>query len=147
MVLSFVCFQYNVGLMPLLPAAQRLRLVSLALLASWSIHHQLSVTFPCSAPLPQTNKKRFIRATAARGGASFRSADAAQVCNNVGFSVFDGVFECSPAPAARQTVSERWREGGGLKHLSLAATSAFDSTKRRQTSRQPSRADQCSAVH
>ncbi len=51
----------------------------------------------------------FIWAAAERGGASFRSADAAQVCNNVGFVVEDdGVFECSEAKAARQIVSERW---------------------------------------
>ena len=47
------------------------------------------------------------------GGASFRSADAAQVCNNVGFVAVgfvkvDGAFECSVAIAARQIVSERW---------------------------------------
>ena len=45
---------------------------------------------------------------AALGGASFRSADAAQVYNNVGFLAVDGVFECSVATAARQIVSERW---------------------------------------
>ncbi len=39
---------------------------------------------------------------------SFRSADAAQVCNDVGFVDVDGVFECSVAKAARQIVSERW---------------------------------------
>ena len=37
-----------------------------------------------------------------------RRADAAQVCNNVGFVAVDGVFECSVATAARQIVSERW---------------------------------------
>jgi hypothetical protein len=42
------------------------------------------------------------------GGASFRSADAAQVCNNVGFVLNDGRCECSPTIAARQIVSERW---------------------------------------
>ncbi len=45
---------------------------------------------------------------AGRGGASFRRADAAQVCNNVGFVFLDGVFECSFATTARQIVSERW---------------------------------------
>ena len=50
----------------------------------------------------------FIAAAAARGGASFRRADAAQVCNHVVFSVLDGPFECSFAIAARQIVSERW---------------------------------------
>ena len=50
----------------------------------------------------------FIWAAAARGGASFRSADAAQVCSDVGFVVVDGESECSVAIAARQIVSERW---------------------------------------
>ena len=50
----------------------------------------------------------FIWAAAARGGASFRSADAAQVCSNDGFVLADGAFECSVAKAARQIVSERW---------------------------------------
>jgi hypothetical protein len=45
------------------------------------------------------------------GGASFRSANAAQVCNNVGLLVVDSDCECSFATAARQTVSERWRGG------------------------------------
>ncbi len=44
---------------------------------------------------------------AARGSASLRRADTAQVCNHVGFVRVDGKFECS-APAARQIVSERW---------------------------------------
>ncbi len=79
--------------------------------------------------------------------ASFRGADAAQVCSNVGIVAIDGVFECSCAMPARQIVSERWREGGGLKHMmSLAATSAFDSTKRRVTSRWPLMAELCSGV-
>ena len=43
-----------------------------------------------------------------RGSASLRRADAAQVCNDVGFVEVDGQCECSPAPAARQIVSERW---------------------------------------
>jgi len=43
-----------------------------------------------------------------RGGASLRRADAAQVCNHVGFAVVVGAFECSVAMAARQIVSERW---------------------------------------
>ncbi len=38
---------------------------------------------------------------AARGSASFRRADAAQVGNNIGFVVVDGAFECSVAIAAR----------------------------------------------
>ncbi len=44
----------------------------------------------------------------AGGGASLRRADAAQVCNNVGFGADDGKFECSFAIAAREIVSERW---------------------------------------
>ena len=56
-----------------------------------------------------TNKKTvFIWAAAARGGASFRSADAAQVCNDAGFVAVDGAFERSFAKSARQIVSERW---------------------------------------
>ncbi len=43
-----------------------------------------------------------------RGGASFRRADTAQVCSNVGFVEVDGPCECSAATAARQIVSERW---------------------------------------
>ena len=50
----------------------------------------------------------FIWAAAARGSASFRSADAAQVCSNVGLLAVDGAFECSFTTAARQIVSERW---------------------------------------
>ncbi len=46
--------------------------------------------------------------------------------------------------------SSKWVEHGkrrrGLKHLSLAATSAFDSTKRRVTSRWPPLAEECSGV-
>ncbi len=77
----------------------------------------------------------------------FRRADAAQVCNNVGvFVAVDGHLECSLAKAARQTVSERWRKGGGLTHQFPAATSAFDSTKRRTTSRLPSIAEEISGV-
>ena len=47
---------------------------------------------------------------AARGSASLRRADAAQVCSNVGFVEVDGVIECSVVSsiAARQIVSERW---------------------------------------
>ena len=40
-----------------------------------------------------------------------RRADAAQVCNNIGFEgvvTVDGPFECSVAVAARHIVSERW---------------------------------------
>ena len=45
------------------------------------------------------------------GGASFGRADAAQVCNHVGFAAADdGPFECSGTKAARRIVSERWRD-------------------------------------
>ena len=63
---------------------------------------------PLTAAATRT-RSVFIWAAAARGGASFRSADAAQVCSNVGFVEVDGEFECSSAAeAARQIVSERW---------------------------------------
>ena len=42
---------------------------------------------------------------------TFRRADTAQVCNDVGFGatdVTDGQCECSFAIPARQIVSERW---------------------------------------
>ncbi len=105
-------------------------------------HEGLVLTLRDRAPPPLTaaatrTRAAFIAAAAARGGASFRSADAAQVCSNVGMVVADGAVECSGAIAARQIVSERWWEGGGLKHLFLAATSDFDSTKRRKTSSCP----------
>jgi hypothetical protein len=71
------------------------------------------IILSCRSPPPQTaaaTRKRtaFIWAAAARGSASLRRADAAQVCNNVGFVVADGLFECSFEIAARQIVSERW---------------------------------------
>ena len=44
-----------------------------------------------------------------------RRADAAQVCSNLGFVEVDGFLECSFVDAARQIVSERWREGGGAE--------------------------------
>ncbi len=50
----------------------------------------------------------FIAAAAARGGASFRSADAAQVLSNVGFVVVHSAYAGSVATSAKQTVSERW---------------------------------------
>jgi hypothetical protein len=39
------------------------------------------------------------------------SADAAKVCNDVGFLAVDGQFECSFAVAARQIVSETVKDG------------------------------------
>ena len=47
-----------------------------------------------------------------RGGASFRRADAAQVCNHAGFVAVDGAFECSVATAARQIVKNGERGEG-----------------------------------
>ena len=73
-------------------------------------------------------------------------ADAAQVCSDVGFVAVDGPFECSVATAERIMVSERWGESKGLNHMVLAATSAFDSTRRRVTSRPPVLAESSSAV-
>ena len=95
------------------------------------------------APRVKVNKNCFYFGS---GSDSFRRANAAQVCCNVFLVGGSGQRECSSAISARQIVSEKWREGGRLKHLILAATSAFDSTKRRQTSRWPQRADQCSGV-
>jgi hypothetical protein len=68
------------------------------------------------------------------GAASFRRADTAKVCNNVGLVSFDGVFECSVAFAATQGVTGRLRARQGLRHLPFAATSAFDATSKRHVS-------------
>ena len=66
-------------------------------------------TLPQTAAATRTRTVS-IWAAAARGGASFRRADAAQVCSHVRFFVVDGPFESSvartPGPA-RQIVSER----------------------------------------
>ena len=70
-----------------------------------------------------------------------RRADAAKVCSNVGLVFFDGAFECSVAVAATQGVRGRLRARQGLRHLSLAATSAFDATSRRHVSRWPFQAE------
>ena len=49
------------------------------------------------------------RNRSAIGSASFRRADAAQICNNVGFVLEgDGPTEGSVATAARQIVRVRW---------------------------------------
>jgi hypothetical protein len=54
-----------------------------------------------------------------------------EVCSQVGLVVVDGRFECSPlsvasvTTTARQIVSKRWWEGGGLKHLHVGERSAF----------------------
>ena len=76
------------------------------------------------------------------GAASFRGADTAKVCNNVGLVVVDGVFECSFAVAATQGVSGILRARQGLRHLCLAATSAFDATSTRHVSAKPRAAEQ-----
>ena len=60
----------------------------------------------CQTAASARTRTAFIGAAAARGGASFRRADAAQVCSKVGFVEDDGVFECSFANPARQIVSE-----------------------------------------
>jgi hypothetical protein len=70
------------------------------------------------------------------GAASFRGADTAKVCNNVGLVLSDGAFECS-AVAATQGVSGILRARQGLRHLSLTATSAFDATSTRHVSARP----------
>ncbi len=80
------------------------------------------------------------------GAASFRGADTAKVCNNVGLVVVDGVSECSPAVAATQGVSGILRARQGLRHQSLAATSAFDATSTRHVSAKPQIADESRGV-
>ncbi len=47
---------------------------------------------------------------AARKVASFRRADAAQVCNDVGFVILGGQLESSLVLPAWQIVNERWRD-------------------------------------
>ncbi len=81
-----------------------------------------------------TKKNVFYWGGSRRRSASLRRADAAQVCSHVGVLEEDGPLKCCYATTARQIVSERWREAGGPKHLSLTARSAFDSTRRRETS-------------
>ena len=71
------------------------------------------------------------------GAASFRRADTAKVCSSVGIVFSNGAFECSVAQAATQGVSGRLRARQGLRHRSLAATSAFDATSRRHVSTKP----------
>jgi hypothetical protein len=66
----------------------------------------------CQPPTPKQQRRHDQELLLLRrqrgGGASLRSADAVQVCNNVGCVAVDGPFECSVAAAARQIVSERW---------------------------------------
>ena len=80
------------------------------------------------------------------GAASFRGADTAKVCNNVGLVSFDGVLEWG-AVAAAQGVSGRLRARQGLRHLPLVATSAFDATSKRHVSTEPPAADCIRGVH
>ena len=89
----------------------------------------------------------FYCAAAARGSVSLRRADAAQVCSNFGFVFFDGAFECSSAVAATQGVRGRLRARRGLRHLCLAATSAFDATSTRHISRRPWLAEHIRGVY
>ncbi len=74
-----------------------------------------------------------------------RRADTAKICSNVGLVQVDGASESSFAVAATG-VSKPWQARKGLRHLFLAAMSAFDATSRRQASRLPLAADQCSGV-
>ena len=73
---------------------------------------QFSVQFQgnpsCQTAASARTRTAFIGAAAARGGASLRRANAAQVCSNVGFVAVDGPCECSFAKAARQIVRDRW---------------------------------------
>jgi hypothetical protein len=80
------------------------------------------------------------------GAASLRRADTAKVCSSVSLVVCDGEFECSPAEPATQGVSGRFRARQGLRHLLLAATSAFDATKKRHVSTKPKQADRIRGV-
>ena len=75
------------------------------------MYHQLSFIFLEGAPPPpgRHEQELLLFGQRQRGGcASLRRADAAQVCNDLGFVTVDGEFECSVAIAARQIVSERW---------------------------------------
>ena len=74
--------------------------------------------------------------------------DAAKICSHVALASYgvNGPHKRSSAIAATQGVSNIASCHRGLRHLSLAATSAFDSTKRRQISRWPLTADRCSGV-
>jgi hypothetical protein len=76
------------------------------------------------------------------GAASFRRADTAKVCSNVGLLVaLDGEFDCRSAVPATQGVSGRLRARQGLRHQFLAATSAFDATSTRHVSTEPPQAE------
>ena len=74
--------------------------------------------------------------------------DAAKICGHVALAFYgvNGPHKRSSAIAATQGVSNMASCRRGLRHLSLAATSAFDATKRRQISRWPLTADRCSGV-
>ena len=72
-----------------------------------------------------------------------RRADTAKICSNVGLVLVDGELECSFAAAATG-VSKPWQARKGLRHLFLAAMSAFDATSRRKNSRLPLAAEACS---
>jgi hypothetical protein len=81
------------------------------------------------------------------GAASFRGADTAKVCNNVGLLLSDGAFEYSSAVAATQGVGGILRARQGLRHMFLAATSAFDATSTRHVSAKPLAADHIRGVY
>ena len=80
-----------------------------------------------------TRKKGVVRLLQSIA-ASLRSADTKEICNSVGAIVVNGGFEWSSAVAAMQGVSRRYRAHEEMRYLVLAATSALDSTSRRQTS-------------
>ena len=67
-----------------------------------------AVVYKTHVLAPNVKKQRERVCRAVRGGASFRSADAAQVCSNVGLVAADGECEGSVAMTAMQIVSERW---------------------------------------
>ncbi len=72
------------------------------------------------------------RAFTAGARVSLRGTDTAEICSTFGSVAVNGDLECSFAVAAAKGVSERLRARQGLRHLSLAVTSALDSTSRRQ---------------
>ncbi len=108
-----------------------------ALLRHVSNHSRRVALVRCSAAGGGGDARR-KRVYGWRGGAaSLRGADTAKVCSSVGLVVVDGAFECSIAVAATQGVSGILRARQGLRHLSLAATSAFDATSTRHVSAKP----------
>jgi hypothetical protein len=129
--------------------AARLRHINATLLISLPVP---PVVYPAAAARAHGGRRRreeeAQRVYGWRGGAaSFWRADTAKVCSSVGLVSFDGSFECSPAFAATQGVSERLRARQGLRHMFLAATSAFDATSTRHVSTKPLQAEFIRGVH